>query len=349
MNAFHRHRPNDDQVHNGDQVHSVRIRTGARLHFGLLDTVAPFGGIGVMTEDPATEIDVSPDQRLSCEPSWRSRVEPIARRVAARLGRPEPLPCRVTIRTTPPRHSGFGSGTQFSLAVAEAMCHCAGDRPDREALARNLAGRGSRSAVGIHGFFSGGLIHEAADGASPINPVRQRVELPESWRVGLFLPHHTEQRVSGELECDHFARVAPAPPKRRAELERQLDEQLLPAAQDADFDRFAAAVTTYNRLSGELFTAVQGGAYHGRQVAALVDWLIERGATGVGQSSWGPGVFAWFPSAEAAEQFVTELPAGPFDASLTAVRNQPRELKLSDVAPAAQDQDAKDPRTPAKG
>ena len=36
--------------------------------------------------------------------------------------------------------------------------------------------------------------------------------------------------------------------------------------------------------------------YNGADVTALINWLIRQGVMKVGQSSWGPGVFAWFES-----------------------------------------------------
>ncbi len=61
---------------------SVRIETGSRLHFGLLDTVDPFGGVGVMIEQPVTEVVVSPSDRFVCDHQDRTRIREIVQRVA---------------------------------------------------------------------------------------------------------------------------------------------------------------------------------------------------------------------------------------------------------------------------
>ena len=302
------------------------VRTGSRLHFGLLDTVAPFGGVGVMIDEPATVIVTGTAHRLMCDETLRPRVLPIAQRLAHQLGQAEPVACRIKLTQAPPRHTGFGSGTQFALAVAETIARMAGYDADPQQLALQVAGRGLRSAVGIHGYFAGGLICERSDGASELNPISQRIELPKTWRVGLFLPREPRTLVSGSTETEHFTRLAPASSRRREALERLLFEQLLPAAAVGDFEAFADAVTRYNRCSGELFAEIQGGPYHGQDTANLVAWLLDHGARGVGQSSWGPGVFAWFPSAEAAERFQHEKLVDAVDMTLSRVRNQPREL-----------------------
>ncbi len=312
----------------------VRIRTGARLHFGLLDTVPPFGGAGVMIEDPPTAVTVTADDHtgghdhVGCHGDLRPRVDPIARRVAARRPNGPPFGARVHLIDGPPRHSGFGSGTQFSLAVAEALCRIAAIAPDPSELAIELADRGRRSAVGIHGYFVGGLICEMPDGNDRLNPVHARVELPADWRVALFYPRCSRPRVSGQLERDNFAAIEAAPADRRDTLQRLLGRRLIPAAREGVFDDFGDAVTEYNRLSGELFASVQGGPFNGREVADLVAWLIDRGARGVGQSSWGPGVFAWFPSDEDAERLRRSLPDHAPVMTVTRPRNRPRDLRL---------------------
>ncbi len=63
-------------------AHSLRITTGSRLHFGLLDTVDPFGGVGVMIDQPVTEVVISPSGRFLCDDIAAPRIRAIAERVA---------------------------------------------------------------------------------------------------------------------------------------------------------------------------------------------------------------------------------------------------------------------------
>ncbi|MEM9827042.1 MAG: hypothetical protein AAF958_10660, partial [Planctomycetota bacterium] len=55
----------------------LHIRTGARIHFGLVDVVAPFGGAGIMIDHPSTEIDLRPAdrQRVSAHADTTTRVQ----------------------------------------------------------------------------------------------------------------------------------------------------------------------------------------------------------------------------------------------------------------------------------
>lgn len=308
---------------------SVRIRTGSRLHFGLLDTVEPFGGLGVMIDQPITEVFVCPHPRFSCDHEDQLRIQGIAERAAA-LAKLSDLPkCRVEIRSRSQAHCGLGSGTQLALAASEAICRYLSLPWDQESLACQIAMRAKRSAVGVHGYFQGGMILEGpattdeVDDQSALNVVRTRIELPRDWRVALFQPTQHTESVSGQFEREKFASLSAAEPQVRASLNRIVGEVLV-AAEQRDFLGFAAAVQRYNHQSGQLFANVQGGPYNGPAVTRLIDVLAECGAVGVGQSSWGPGVFAWFASHGDAEQVIEALRS---DATLVAVAapcNRPR-------------------------
>ncbi|MFG0286827.1 MAG: beta-ribofuranosylaminobenzene 5'-phosphate synthase [Rhodopirellula sp. JB044] len=321
-------------------MNALRITTGARLHFGLLDVVPPFGGCGVMVDHPATVVEARRASefgysQVDAPVDHRDRAVAVARRIADRVKPNGPLPgVHVSVRNLAPPHSGLGSGTQLSLAISEAILRvvpdCFGeaaatdlpnnDNPDIETPADVLsasgvpetsgtplsgelwlrgADRGRRSAVGTHGYRLGGFLVEGVDragGEAIPNPLDLRLEMPLSWRVAIVLPNAPvfgAESVSGEQEQAHFDALSPVPRERRSEMIALLNDSLLPAIRDEDFERFCSATTKYNRLSGELFAPVQGGAYNGDETAKLIERLLGEGFGGVGQSSWGPGVFVW--------------------------------------------------------
>ncbi|EMI43001.1 beta-ribofuranosylaminobenzene 5'-phosphate synthase family [Rhodopirellula sp. SWK7] len=321
----------------------VRITTGARLHFGLLDIASPFGGCGVMIDRPATVVEARPSfefeySQVDSSVDHRDRAIAIAERIAERIepGRSLP-PVHVEVQSLAPAHSGLGSGTQLSLAISEAILHAypakRGDDSDLDlssdvaesgpAVGQDLnqgaelnrelwlrgADRGRRSAVGTHGYLSGGFIVEGLDadrGGTTPNPLDMRLEMPSQWRVAILFPKvplSSEVSVSGEQEQARFESLSPVPPDRRDHLAKLLTDTLVPAIKDGDFDGFCSAATRYNRLSGELFADVQGGAYNGEATTRLIDQLLDAGFDGVGQSSWGPGVFVWHRDEESAERF----------------------------------------------
>jgi predicted sugar kinase len=179
----------------------------------------------------------------------------------------------------------------------------------------------------VHGYFAGGLILETGGDHQALNRVQCRATVNDAWQVAIFRPAGDFQPVSGKLEQQQFSVLSPATDDQRREL-TDMAQRLVLAAQHNDFSSFVNLVQRYNRRSGLLFESVQGGPYNGHAVAELIDTLCERGARGVGQSSWGPGVFAWFESLEEAERFASGLPEGIETIAIARPQNNGRRLDL---------------------
>jgi beta-RFAP synthase len=314
---------------------TVRVCTGSRLHFGLLDTVRPFGGVGVMLNTPSTEVVVSTADKFQCADDYQDRIGLIAERIRQFNGAAALPSCRVEVLSTAPTHCGLGSGTQLALAVTESLCIHQALKVEQGTIANTLASRGQRSVVGTHGYWQGGMIYETGDGkagekAIPenLNAVQEGVGLPKEWRVAVLRPLDHEFPVSGQQEREKFSRLKPASEKVGHELRRLVIEEIMPAAKRGQFNSFADATRIYNELSGRLFASVQGGSYNGKAVTRVIEWLSDRGVLGHGQSSWGPGVFAWFESQNAAEAGLASLPTNVELVTLASARNEPRSVQI---------------------
>ena len=311
----------------------VRITTGARLHFGLLSTMEPFGGVGAIIDQPATQVEVSESGEFQCNDNQQAdRIRKIAESISRIAGLSELPPCKVTVTARPSSHCGLGSGTQLSLAIAEALCQFIALDASKDSIAIEIADRGKRSAIGVHGYFHGGLIYEDSSigtAVAKLNPICQRVALPESWSVVIVRPTEETSSVSGDFEREKFATLQSPSEKQIEELRSCVSERMMPAAQGQDFSAFAEAVQVYNHASGMLFDSVQGGPYNGQAVANLVNSLIDSGAQGVGQSSWGPGVFCWFESRLAASEFVNSLTSDVEVLSISHPRAAPRSIEAA--------------------
>jgi beta-RFAP synthase len=203
----------------------------------------------------------------------------------------------VLVERCPAEHVGLGVGTQLGLAVAKALAVACGE-PEISAL--ELAariGRGERSAIGVHGFDRGGLIADAGKRAGEaVSPLQAHVTLPDAWRVVLFTLRSAD-RWHGDRERTAFVSAAGGEP---GALRRLAETAILPAAARGDLDAFGEAVHEFNRRAGEPFAAVQGGVYASPEIERLIDDVRAFGVSGVGQSSWGPTVFAIVGDADAA-------------------------------------------------
>jgi predicted sugar kinase len=130
-----------------------------------------------------------------------------------------------------------------------------------------------------------------------------RLELPSAWRFVLLVPRR-QAGLSGEAERRAFERLPAVPADVTDRLAGEALTRLLPAAAAGDFAEFATSLHRFNRLAGECFAAAQGGPFLRPD---LVELLQSWGLAGVGQSSWGPTVFAALPDPQSAERLAKRL------------------------------------------
>jgi len=285
----------------GDPAQPVRrviqVSAPSRLHFGMFSfghaEVRKFGGVGVMIDAPRLELEISPAERLETAGESQDRVREFAKRAARAADWMAPeIPCRIEVKNAPPDHVGLGSGTQLGLAVAMGLnAYFGGSWRAAEEFAQAV-GRGRRSAIGLHGAMGGGLLIEAGKLADDeISPLVSRIVLSADWRFVLFWPSKA-CGLSGEAELQAFQKLPPTNMAVTEALCREALLELAPAAIQGDFDRFSESLYRFGHTAGECFAAEQGGPYADAKIARLVADLRAAGIRGVGQSSWGPTVFA---------------------------------------------------------
>jgi len=68
---------------------------------------------------------------------------------------------------------------------------------------------------------------------------------------------------------------------------------ILPAVVEHDLPAFGQALSELQHRVGAWFAPAQGGVFASPRVAEMVQWLRDQGLYGVGQSSWGPTVYAF--------------------------------------------------------
>lgn len=288
----------------------VTVEAPARLHFGLLDLRGHrgrrFGGIGAAVPEPAVLLEVTPDSRVTSEGPDAGRAQEFARQYLAAEQISGGAHLRV-LRAIP-AHAGLGSGTQLALSVARALAELYQRPADPVTLARAV-GRGQRSAIGTWTFALGGFVLEGGrrPGADQIAPLLSRLPMPSHWRAVIVIPDD-RPGLSGSAEAEAFRQL---PPPAEAEVERVAHlvlMQLLPALADADLTAFGAALSEIQRVTGTWFAPAQGGAF-AQAATAMVGRLAAFGATGVGQSSWGPTVYGLVPHPDAARDLAQRVRA----------------------------------------
>lgn len=272
-----------------------------------------------MVRRPGLTLEIRASEEFEVVGPLAERVRRFVRHVCDRCGcgeggHPQGLDsswpkCHVDVRPGVRQHVGLGTGTQLGLAVAAGLCAWSGRPVPSGTELAACAGRGRRSAIGVHGFSRGGLVFEAGkQQGEALSPLVRRVELPEPWRFVLICDRSREG-LSGSVERKAFERL-PAVPRRVSEaLYEEASQRLVPAAAEGRFDDFSHSLYRFGYRAGLMFAAQQGGAFANSGLARLVEAIRAKGIAGVGQSSWGPTIFALTRNQAQAEDLISELRA----------------------------------------
>ena len=109
------------------------------------------------------------------------------------------------------------------------------------------------------------------------------------------------------MEARAFAEL-PLPDERDVERVSQLVLLgLLPSVIEGDIETFGAALSEVQEINGRWFSHAQGGMFAPGPSAEIIRLMRECGAPGVGQSSWGPSVYAIVDGDAAAESLSTRI------------------------------------------
>ncbi|MFO0939543.1 MAG: hypothetical protein U0930_02130 [Pirellulales bacterium] len=308
----------------------IELRTGCRLHFGLAE-LSPgqpnrYAGLGVMLNSPSMHLRITwdaavPDITLVEEIDAASQQEYQQRIQSWQRANND---THVELLSGYPFHSGLGAGTQLAclLAVARQLrtvsastvpsslpwSDARGSQTSgtgwmqvRDVLANvstqdlaGLAQRGLRSAIGLQGFFSGGLILDQGYEGSDLGSIRREVSaeagnLPECWRF-VLIRGTTNSAITGALESNMIGEMASNPHAHRSRM-LELAKLALAAARNAEFQIFCDAMDEYMQYAGDMFAPIQGGRYNGAVCSQAVAVAKQCGLKAVGQSSWGPTIF----------------------------------------------------------
>ena len=259
---------------------------------------ASSAGVGLMVDGPGLELSAAPAPAWAAEGPLAGR-DPRVRRTGSPGSWPRGVarPRRCTsASTSAPRARGPGhrdparpgGGPHPGRRRRTA-------RPARRRPSADLAGRGLRSGIGLHGFGRGGLIVDGGRrGPEGVPALLARLEFPE--RLGR--PGRDPRR-----------RPRPARPRRGPGVRRAArpspeaaDRPPLPArpARPAARRRRGRPTPLRRRPRPNSSTSSAGpspprraGPTPGPSSQAIVDHLRAEGLHGVGQSSWGPTLYGF--------------------------------------------------------
>jgi beta-RFAP synthase len=297
---------------------TIHVTAPARLHLGFLDLNGAigrrFGSIGLAVDRPATELTLKRAPEYAAHGPESTRALALLKKFAGQTfagqtlaGETSGSGYAVDIHAAIPAHAGLGSGTQLALAIGAAIARIEGRELSASALAA-LGNRGARSGIGLSAFASGGFIVDGGKGAdeSP-PPLTLRCDFPADWRI-LLIFDEREAGVSGEAELTAFADLPEFPQSSAAHICHLVLMKLVPGLKETDLPAFGSAITEIQQIVGGHFASKQGGSvWTSPAVGRLAHRMQDLGATGIGQSSWGPTGFAFVDNPAAAQRLYDSL------------------------------------------
>ena len=280
-------------------MHHIKITTPSRLHFSLLDLNGALGrvdgGFGLAIAEPNFQIIAERATRIDVAASvYRER----AITVLQRLQQTYPFPgIKLTFESEIPMHCGFGSGTQLSLGIAQAVNMLYQFGLNVRELAQ-VVGRGGTSGIGVAAFDTGGFIVDgghrypeqkgsflpsSAVGDIPPPPILLRYAFPE---LPLLIVMPNCSRIYGDAEIELFRTLCPQPEWVAQKLSHILLLQILPALIERDLNTLGEALNDIQTFG---WKRVEIDA-QGPELQLTLDYLRDSGAFGAGVSSWGPAI-----------------------------------------------------------
>jgi beta-RFAP synthase len=311
----------------------VSVAAAARLHLGFLDMNGSlkrmFGGLGLSVTGPRTRLTLAHAAQNSVEGLESDRAARLLERAREALAPGSRY--RLVVDEAIPAHSGLGSGTQLALAIAAAIRRLEGLESDTSADAALLQ-RGARSGLGAGLFDQGGLVVDGGRGAqTQTPPVIARLPFPQDWRV-LLIADPGAVGLHGENEREAFKTLKAFTDEQAGALCRLVLMQALPALAETDIGAFGEAIARIQAIIGDYFAPVQNGRrFMSARVEAALTALANHGATGIGQTSWGPTGFAFAENERMARQLANFAQERSRDLEISVVEGLNRGAKIDAV------------------
>ncbi len=312
----------------GSPMRAITVSAPARLHLGFVDLNGSlgrkYGSLGLAVDRPATVLTVREAKEFRASGAEAHRAEKALRHFSSLYAGDRCF--TVDVAEAIPAHAGLGSGTQLALAVGTAVLRLSGNEASAQSLGE-VVERGARSAIGMTAFERGGFIVDGGRGPSGhAPPTVVRLDFPAEWRAILVLDPR-DVGVHGEKETAAFKALPDFPESLAGHLCRLTLMRLLPGIVEKDIAAFGSALSEIQLIVGNHFSAAQGGTpWSNPAVGRIVRRLGEAGATGLGQSSWGPTGFAFVDSETAAHRLysslVEEAKAERLDLKIVQGRNE---------------------------
>ncbi len=277
----------------------IVIDASSRLHLGFYnffeDGIA-YGSLGVAIEEPKFLIKLWKSNRFEVSNKTRIELSDIISKVIEKFNIANIC---ISIEKAIPRHIGLGSTTQGILSIGYGISRLFNLGYSVKDIAL-MFGRGRDSGIGIAVFERGGFIIDSGRKIDDVvRPPKDFIDLPlpiirkvvpRDWYFLIFIPKSI-RGLDEVAERKAMDKPSSLPRDMQYELYKLVLLHILPSIDRKDVATFGKAITKLQIIVGTYFSKYQKGIYCCEETEIIINSLLNHGAYGAGQSSWGPTAY----------------------------------------------------------
>jgi len=289
-------------------MNNISIKIFPRIHINLLDMSSNGyrmnGGVGFFINNPHLIVNIEPNSTFQIE-DQRSLFQPqdFPQHTLYKWLEQHILDhkimggFKISIQGKAPSHTGFGISTAIRMACVEGI-HLLGKKQVSENQLIQQSCRGGTSGIGVHGYFTGGLVFDLGHERNkaellPSRNQEHNSHLPlllksmpmPNWEVGVLIPHHISTKTNKE-EKDFFIRTCPILKEQVYESVYHSLFGILASVEAKDKLNFCNAIKA---IQLQTWKQAERGLYP--ELRPIEEKLYEFGADAVGMSSLGPMLY----------------------------------------------------------
>jgi len=295
-------------------ISKIVVTAPAHLHAGNIDLTGDlgrlYGTLGFTIDYPRTVIEAFKSNRIRVTGEDLGNAKKYTRIFTEKFGLKKGV--EITVKETIPKHLGMGSQTALALSIGKAIAELYKINLEIEEIARAL-GRSDIVALGMNSFKTGGFIADAGyrikDKGKMVPPLIFRHPIPDDWLFVVCIPKKPIPQVL-KIKANEeqvLEQLKPMPEQLSDRLSRIVLMQILPSIIEHDIETFGESITTFNRKLGDFWSDHQEGLYCHSIVRKGIALMLDNGAYGACQTSWGPTFYGLVDNEETAKTIVKKL------------------------------------------
>ncbi len=310
--------------------------------FGFAPLLAIDAPKSIIEISKSEKLEVEFSEKIASESISREEVEEIkeySKKVIDDIG---VSGAKISVISRPPRHCGFGSTTQLTLALGTGISQVYDVKMDLQHLLSVL----DRTTIGgAYVFRDGGFVLAGGfdrpkkgfsampDESYRIPPIFFNKEFPEEWRFVIAWPEEASRGLSGNEEKKAFTEIQKLEPPKDLihEAHFVINTGLVPAILEKKPVKFGKALTRIQNLAGRIYRPIQETTYNpaSEDIIERLEKMDE--SLGVGQSSWGPAVYSFIRNEEKARKVADEMRSDEeIKVSIVKADNKGRQIEQID-------------------